>query len=188
MTREDRRVLLDALEKLNQSSFESFGDPETKTRISQYEMAYRMQTAVPELMDIRDEPQSIHDMYGTKPGAESFANNCLLARRMIERGVRFVQLYDWGWDSHGAAKDEAINFGFQKKCTDIDKPIAALLKDLKQRGLLEDTLVVWTGEFGAHPCEKIVGDNNAICGPRPQPRSIHALDGRSRCQERDHLR
>lgn len=151
VTREDRRELLDALEKMNRESFLQYGDPETETRISQYEMAFRMQTAVPELMDIRDEPQHIHDLYGTKPGAESFANNCLLARRMIEKGVRFVQLYDWGWDSHGAAKDEAINHGFQKKCQDIDKAMSALLIDLKQRGLLEDTLVVWTGEFGRTP-------------------------------------
>jgi len=149
-----RRKALDHLNKINQKSYEKIGDPETLTRIAQYEMAYRMQTSVPETMDIKDEPEHIHEMYGTQPGKESFANNCLLARKLIENDVRFVQLYDWGWDSHGSAKSEALNHGFKNKCKQTDKPVAALLTDLKQRGLLEDTLVVWGGEFGRTPMQE----------------------------------
>jgi arylsulfatase A-like enzyme len=114
-------------------------------------MAFRMQVAVPDAMDITKEPESVHQLYGTEPGKESFANNCLLARRLIERGTRFVQLFDWGWDSHGAGQAEALNGGFQDKCREVDQPMAALLTDLKRRGLLEDTLVVWSGEFGRTP-------------------------------------
>lgn len=154
VTRERRRAMLDTLERLNQQSHELFGDPETLTRIAQYEMAFRMQTAVPEVMDIRDEPDHIHEMYGTQIGQESFANNCLLARRLAEKGVRFIQLYDWGWDSHGASKNEALNAGFKDKCVQVDQPIAALLTDLKQRGLLDDTLVIWSGEFGRTPMQE----------------------------------
>ncbi len=150
-SRERRRQALDALGDLNRESYEAFGDPETLTRISQYEMAFRMQAAVPEAMDISAEPQAMRDLYGAKPGEESFANNCLLARRLAERGVRFIQLYDWGWDSHGSAQSEALNHGFKKKCQDVDQPMAALLTDLKQRGMLDDTLVVWSGEFGRTP-------------------------------------
>jgi uncharacterized protein (DUF1501 family) len=109
-------------------------------------MAYRMQTSVPELMDIAQEPQNVHDMYGTQPGKTSFANNCLLARRLVERGVRFVQLFDEGWDHHGS-----VFSALPKKCEQVDQPIAALLKDLKQRGLLDETLVVWGAEFGRTP-------------------------------------
>ncbi|MHC4996143.1 MAG: DUF1501 domain-containing protein [Planctomycetota bacterium] len=148
VSRDTRRAALDTLNKLNRKSHEAFGDPETLTRISQYEMAFRMQTAVPEAMDITQEPERIRDLYGAKPGAESFANNCLLARRLAERGVRYIQLYDWGWDSHGAAKTGDLKGGFMDKCEQIDRPMYALLTDLKQRGLLEDTLVVWSGEFG----------------------------------------
>ncbi|WP_459558592.1 DUF1501 domain-containing protein [Lacunimicrobium album] len=151
VSREVRRDMLDALASLNQESYETFQDPETLTRISQYEMAYRMQAAMPEVVDISSEPEAIHQLYGSKPGAESFANNCLLARRLVESGVRYIQLFDWGWDSHGADKDEAINGGFSNKCRDIDQPISALLTDLKQRDMLKDTLVVWSGEFGRTP-------------------------------------
>jgi uncharacterized protein (DUF1501 family) len=140
--------MLDALKKLNGRAYDDIGDPETLTRISQYEMAFRMQTAVPEVMDISREPKNIHDLYGAAPGKESFANNCLLARRLVEKGVRFVQLYDWGWDSHGSVEVESLNGGFINKCAQIDRPISALLTDLKQRGMLEDTLVIWGGEFG----------------------------------------
>jgi len=147
----DRRAVLDTLQKLNQRTHQDFGDPETLTRIAQYEMAFRMQTAVPEAMDIQQEPAHIHELYGTKPGEESFANNCLLARRLAERDVRFIQLFDWGWDSHGAAKNEALNEGFKNKCEQVDRPIAALLGDLKQRDMLKDTLVIWGGEFGRTP-------------------------------------
>ncbi len=146
-----RRAALDTLQRLNQQNYEEFGDPETLTRISQYEMAFRMQSTVPEAMDLSNEPAHIHELYGTEPGKLSFANNCLLARRLAERGVRYIQLFDWGWDSHGAAQDEALNGGFRDKCRQIDRPMTALLLDLKQRGLLSDTLVIWGGEFGRTP-------------------------------------
>jgi hypothetical protein len=148
ITSDQRRAELDALKKLNELNYKTIGDAETLTRIAQYEMAFRMQTAVPEAMDIQQESAPIHELYGTKPGTTSFANNCLLARRLVERGVRFVQLFDWGWDSHGADKTEAINAGFKDKCNDIDRPMAALLNDLDQRGMLDETLVIWGGEFG----------------------------------------
>lgn len=148
VTAHSRRQSLDTLNALNQMNYETFGDPETLTRISQYELAYRMQTAVPQAMDLGDEPASVHEEYGTQPGQESFANNCLLARRLAERGVRFIQLFDWGWDSHGSAESESLNAGFKKKCEQMDKPATALLQDLDRRGMLEDTLVVWGGEFG----------------------------------------
>ena len=151
VSRDKRRVMLDTLTKLNQRANEEFGDPETLTRIAQYEMAFRMQAAAPEAMDINAEPAPVHESYGTEPGKESFANNCLLARRLAERDVRFIQLFDWGWDSHGADKNEALNGGFKNKCEQVDRPIAALLSDLKQRGMLKDTLVVWSGEFGRTP-------------------------------------
>jgi hypothetical protein len=148
MDRADRRRTLDALRQLNEYELTEFGDPETLTRISQYELAFRMQIAVPEVMDIRQEPVSILEQYGANPGAASFANNCLLARRLIERGVRYVQLYDWGWDCHGTNAVDDIVKHLPDKCRDVDRPIASLLADLKRRGLLEETLVVWGGEFG----------------------------------------
>lgn len=151
VTRDLRRAALDSLARLNEQSFREVGDPETLTRMAQYEMAFRMQIAVPDAMSIDDEPPAMHELYGTQPGKESFANNCLLARRLAERGVRYIQLFDWGWDSHGAAEGEALNRGFRDKCRQIDQPMAALLGDLKQRGMLEDTLVVWSGEFGRTP-------------------------------------
>ena len=142
----DRREVVDTVNALNQVQLADVRDPEIATRIGQYEMAYRMQTSVPELMSIEDEPNSVHEAYGTEPGKTSFANNCLLARRLVERGVRFVQLFDQGWDHHGNV------FGsLPKKAKDVDQPIAALIKDLKTRGLLEDTLVVWSAEFGRTP-------------------------------------
>ena len=144
--RNDRRTTIDAVNKLNQFRLDDVGDPEIATRISQYEMAYRMQASVPELMDTKSEPQSVHEMYGTKPGEASFANNCLLARRLVERGVRFVQLFDQGWDHHGSVFDS-----LKKKTKEVDQPIAALIKDLKLRGMLDDTLVVWAAEFGRTP-------------------------------------
>jgi len=151
VSREIRREVLDSLGRLNEQTYAEFGNPETLTRISQYEMAFRMQTAVPEVMNISNEPEHMLKMYGAKPGEESFANNCLLARRLAEKGVRYIQLFDWGWDSHGAAKEEALNAGFKNKCKQIDQPMSALLSDLKQRGMLDDTLVVWGGEFGRTP-------------------------------------
>ncbi len=151
VSREIRREVLNSLGRLNEQTYAEFGNPETLTRISQYEMAFRMQMAVPEVMDISDEPEHVRKMYGAKPGEESFANNCLLARRLAEKGVRYIQLFDWGWDSHGADKNEALNAGFKTKCEHVDQPMSALLSDLKQRGMLDDTLVVWGGEFGRTP-------------------------------------
>jgi hypothetical protein len=151
MDRALRRRTLDALRDLNEMQAQEFGHPETVTRIAQYELAYRMQVSVPEVMDISREPQNIMEAYGAKPGDASFANNCLLARRLVEQGVRYVQLFDWGWDFHGTGPGEDIRDGLTKKCARTDKPVAALIRDLKQRGLLEDTLVIWGGEFGRTP-------------------------------------
>lgn len=134
--------------------YETYKDPETLSRIAQYEMAYKMQVAVPEVMDITSEPEYIHELYGTQPGKESFANNCLLARKLVEQGVRFVQLFDWGWDSHGTSASDSIDLGFRNKCREIDRPMTALIMDLKQRGLLDETLVVWGGEFGRTPMQE----------------------------------
>lgn len=146
-----RRRTLDVLADLNRRQLAEFGDPETLTRIEQYEMAYRMQTSVPELMDIAQEPAHIHALYGTQPGAVSFANNCLLARRLIERGVRFVHLFHWGWDSHGTGPGDDLVTSLPQRCRQCDQPSAALVHDLKQRGLLDSTLVAWSGEFGRTP-------------------------------------
>jgi hypothetical protein len=126
----------------------SFGDPETLARIEQYELAYRMQTSVPDVMDISRESPETLELYGADPGTSSFANNCVLARRLCESGVRFVQLYDWGWDVHGTNPSDDLMTQLPNKCRQTDRPIAALVLDLKRRGLLDDTLVVWSGEFG----------------------------------------
>jgi hypothetical protein len=152
--RSDRRATIDAINKINELHHQETGDPETLSRIAQYEMAYRMQIAVPEVMNINNEPEYIHEMYGTKPGKESFANNCLLARKLVEKGVRFVQLFDWGWDSHGAAAAESIDVGLINKCRQVDRATTALILDLKQRGLLDETLVIWGGEFGRTPMQE----------------------------------
>jgi hypothetical protein len=146
-----RRRSLDALKDLNEMQLKQVGDPETLTRIAQYELAYKMQTSVPELMDIASEPREVHEMYGTEPGKASFANNCLLARRLLERGTRFVQLYHWGWDSHGTSPGDDIITSLPQRCKETDRASAALIKDLKQRGMLDDTLVIWGGEFGRTP-------------------------------------
>ncbi len=152
--RELRRQAIETINDINERKYQEVGDPEILTRISQYEMAFRMQISVPDVMDIADEPEWVHEMYGSTPGKATFANNCLLARRLVEKGVRFVQLFDWGWDAHGAAESEALNFGFLNKCKEMDRPVAALLKDLEQRGLLDETLVVWGGEFGRTPMQE----------------------------------
>ncbi|MFO0810932.1 MAG: DUF1501 domain-containing protein [Gemmataceae bacterium] len=144
VTEKNRRAMLDDLEKLNQKSFETFGDPETQTRIAQYEMAFRMQTSVPELIDLSKERQETLDQYGpavTRPG--SFASSALLARRLVERGVRAVQILHRGWDQHGNLPSD-----IRLQCEDVDQPTAALIKDLKRLGLFDSTLVVWGGEFG----------------------------------------
>ena len=148
LDRSVRRRSLDALRKLNELELRRIGDPETRTRISQYELAFRMQMSVPQVMDVTKEPKHIQESYGTTPGQASFANNCLLARRLVEQGVRYVQLFDWGWDMHGTAKSNDLVTAMPKKCREVDRPIAALLSDLKQRGLLDETLVIWSGEFG----------------------------------------
>jgi hypothetical protein len=165
-----RRRSLDTLERINRKIAEDVGDPETVTRISQYEMAFRMQMHATDAFDLKREPEAVHQMYGTQPGKESFANNCLLARRLAERGVRYIQLFHWGWDSHGASPSEALNQGFADRCKEVDQPMAALLKDLKQRGLLEDTLVVWGGEFGRTPMlENRGGNDNPFVGRDHNP-------------------
>ncbi|MGV3613971.1 MAG: DUF1501 domain-containing protein [Fimbriimonas sp.] len=151
VTREVRRDTLDALRDLNTQHHAQNLDPEIQTRIAQYELAYRMQTSVPDLMDVAGETPETHAMYGTEPGKKSFANNCLLARRLVERGVRFVQLYHRGWDHHGESEGSDIKHGLPALCREIDQPAAALIKDLKQRGLLDETLVIWGGEFGRTP-------------------------------------
>jgi hypothetical protein len=148
---EARRASLDALRALNEEQLSSAGDPEIATRIAAYELSYRMQSSVPELMDIGREPASIHELYGTEPGKASFANNCLLARRLVERGVRFVQLYHWGWDHHGTSSKDDIATALPELCRETDRASAALVRDLDERGLLEETLVVWGGEFGRTP-------------------------------------
>ncbi len=151
MNRKMRRKSLDVLRDLNQIQAKEMGHPETLTRIAQYELAYRMQTSVPEVMDITKESKKTLEAYGAVPGETSLANNCLLARRLAESGVRFVQLFDWGWDFHGTGEGTGITKGLTNKCATMDKPIAALIKDLKERGLFEDTLIVWGGEFGRTP-------------------------------------
>jgi hypothetical protein len=154
ISRDLKKKSIEAINALNQEHFKEVGDPETLTRMAQYEMAFRMQISVPEVMNINDEPEYIHQLYGTSPGKSSFANNCLLARKLVEQGVRFVQLFDWGWDSHGTDENLAIDIGFRNKCREIDRPMSALLLDLKQRGLLDETLVVWAGEFGRTPMQE----------------------------------
>ncbi len=144
MSKKDRRLMLDNLNELNHINYEDVGDPEIKTKIEQYELAYRMQTAVPEVTDTKNEPDAIIKMYGAEcliPG--TYASNCLLARKLSESGVRFVQLYHQGWDQHGNLVNEMSG-----QAKDVDRPTAALIKDLKQRGLLDETLVIWGGEFG----------------------------------------
>ncbi|MDA0658022.1 MAG: DUF1501 domain-containing protein [Planctomycetota bacterium] len=143
VSRANRRDIVDAVNQINALKLESQGDPEIEARINAFELAFRMQSTVPELTDLTREPQHVLDLYGAEPGRASFANNCLLARRMIERGVKFVQLYDRDWDHH-----QNIPEGLPTKCKETDKATAALIHDLAQRGLLEDTLVIWGGEFG----------------------------------------
>jgi uncharacterized protein DUF1501 len=141
-----QRASIDAINKLNRAEFASVSDPEIETRISQYEMSFRMQTSVPGLMDMSKEPKEVLDLYGAKPGDGSFASNCLLARRLAERGVRFIQLYHRDWDHHAGLKENMV-----LKAEETDRATAALIQDLKRRGMLDDTLVIWGGEFGRTP-------------------------------------
>ncbi len=149
-----RRKTLDALAEINHQTASEIGDPETLSRIAQYELAFRMQTSAAEVFDISKETPGTLEAYGAAPGQESFANNCLLARRLAENGVRFIQLFDWGWDHHGASEPESLSVGLTNKVNAVDRPITALIKDLRQRGLLEDTLILWGGEFGRTPMQE----------------------------------
>ena len=156
--------VLDAVRDLNSLRLERTGDPEIATRIASYEMAFRMQTSAPELIDLSKETKQTLDMYGAEPGKATYANNCLLARRLVERGVRFVQLYHTDWDHHGDAVNNLGN-GLDKVCKDVDQATAALITDLKNRGLLDSTLIVWGGEFGRTPMGEIrdsIGRNHHI--------------------------
>ncbi len=140
---QNRAELIDGVNALNNLRHDAIGDPEIQARIHSYELAYRMQTSVPELMDISSEPKEIHELYGTEPGKATFANNALLARRLAERGVRFIQLFHQGWDQHGNLPKD-----IKRQCRETDQASAALIKDLKQRGMFDDTLIIWGGEFG----------------------------------------
>ena len=164
LDRNGRRQTLDALAKLNQMQAEALGDPETVTRIQQYELAYRMQTSVPEVMDLAKEDKKTIEMYGATPGGASFANNCLLARRLVEQGVRYVQLFDWGWDFHGTGNDSEIKDGLTKKGASMSQPVAALIKDLKRKGLFDSTLIVLGGEFGRTPFREGRTAGSALLG------------------------
>ncbi len=172
MSAEVRRQSLDALKDLNEMQLKTVGDPETLTRIAQYELAYRMQTSVPELMDISGEPEHIRDLYGIEPGKVSFANNCLLARRLLERGTRFVQIFHWGWDQHGDTKENDIRDGLRRQCKQTDQACTALLTDLKQRGLLDETLVIWGGEFGRTPMNEDRSKNKDLIGRDHHPHAF----------------
>ncbi len=149
-----QRDTLDVIGRLNRKQLAETGDPEIATRINSFEMAFRMQASAPEVTDLSREPQHILDMYGAKPGESSFANNCLLARRLVQRGVRFVELFHEAWDQHGG-----LVKGLKDNCADTDQPCAALIKDLKQHGMLDETLIVWGGEFGRTPMVQGGGDD-----------------------------
>jgi hypothetical protein len=154
MDRDLRKASIETIAEINRLTHEQLGDTETLSRIAQYEMAYKMQTAVPEVMNINDEPAYIHELYGTQPGKTSLANNILLARKLVEKGVRFVQIFDWGWDTHGTGPDGSLDIGLVNKTRQVDRAMSALILDLKQRGLLDETLVVWGGEFGRTPMQE----------------------------------
>jgi hypothetical protein len=161
---EQQRAVVDAVGALNRERLAATGDPEIATRIAQYEMAFRMQIRAPELLDLRSEPKSVLDLYGVEAGQPSFAQNCLLARRMVERGVRFVQLYHTNWDSHGGPR-ENLTTDLDKVCLDVDRASAALVLDLHARGMLDETLVIWGGEFGRTPIgepRETVGRNHHV--------------------------
>jgi uncharacterized protein (DUF1501 family) len=159
VSRSQQNDVYGAIAALNHESAIKYNDPEIATRIAQYEMAAKMQLSVPGLMDASKEPKNIIDMYGCKPGDGSFASNCLLARRLVERGVRFVQLYHRGWDHHGGVKKGTANTAKL-----VDQGTAALIKDLKMRGLLQDTLIIWGGEFGRTPMAQGSGRDHHIQG------------------------
>jgi hypothetical protein len=171
VSRQTRRDSLDLLKQLNEMHLASNGDLEIATRIASYEMAFKMQSSVPDLVDISAEPRQIHELYGTQPGRKSFANNCLLARRLVQRGVRFVQLYHRGWDNHGTSSHDDIVNRLPSLCEETDRPAAALIKDLKQQGLLDSTIVVWGGEFGRTPMNE-ARNNSKFLGRDHHPRAF----------------
>jgi hypothetical protein len=154
-----QRELVDAIQSLNGLADRRLDDPEITTRIRQYELAFRMQTGVPELMDVSNEPQSIFDLYGTRGGDGSFASNCLLARRLAERGVRFIQLYHRDWDHHGSVKEHSAG-----TAQEVDQGVAALITDLKQRDMLKDTIIVFGSEFGRTPMAQGNGRDHHLAG------------------------
>ncbi len=164
---------LAALNDLNRTHQERTGDPETIARIAQYELAFRMQMSVPEAVDLQSEPAEVHALYGTTPGEVSLANNCLLARRLVQRGVRFVQLFDSGWDIHGTNPSDDLMTQFPKKAKQLDRALAALLVDLRRTGLLDETLVVWGGEFGRTPMNE-ARDGSKFLGRDHHPH-CHAM-------------
>ncbi|MBW8883329.1 MAG: DUF1501 domain-containing protein, partial [Planctomycetia bacterium] len=168
VTRADRRRLLDGVQSLNREQLADMNDPEIATRIAQYEMAFRMQMSVPELMELKEESAETLALYGAKPGQASFASNCLLARRLVERGVRFVQLFHADWDTHSN-----IETGLPARTKEVDQPMAALVHDLKQRGLLNETLVVWGAEFGRTPMMQGTDDDDK---PAARPGRDHHKD------------
>jgi hypothetical protein len=171
MSREDRRASLDLLKTLNARRAAEMGDPEIQTRIAAAELAYRMQASVPELTEIAKEPEHVRRAYGVEAGRASFSNNCLLARRLVERGVRFVQLYHRGWDTHGTSARGDLVTRLPQLCREIDQASAALVTDLAQRGLLDSTLVVWGGEFGRTPMNE-ERDKSVYLGRDHHPRAF----------------
>ena len=176
------RESLDLVGALNRRQLQTVGDPEIATRIAAYEMAFRLQTSAPEVMDLRSEGKETLELYGADPDKPSFARACLLARRLIERGVRFVNIYHEGWDAH-----TDVTGNHKTNCGATDQASAALVKDLKRRGLLEDTLVIWGGEFGRTP---MVESNRALgrsLGRDHHPAGVHDVDGRRRNQAGDHV-
>lgn len=168
---EERRATIEAINDLNRIGHERTLDPEIETTIAQYELAYRMQSSVPELLEFGKETPETHALYGTEPGKRSFANNCLLARRLVERGVRCVQLYHRGWDHHGNADSNDLTNGLPRLCRETDQAAAALVTDLKQRGMLDETLVVWAGEFGRTPMNEARGGSKFL-GRDHHPRAF----------------
>lgn len=169
--RPTRRATLDTLSSLNHQHLEAVGDPEIATRIAATELAFRMQTSVPELADLSREPKSVLEAYGVEPGERSFAKNCLMARRLVERGVRFVQLYHRGWDHHGSSSGDNLLTALPARCKETDQAAAALILDLKQRGLLDSTLVIWGGEFGRTPMNE-GRDRSPFLGRDHHPRAF----------------
>jgi uncharacterized protein (DUF1501 family) len=159
---------------LNEERVRIDGDPETTTRIAQAELAFRMQMSVPEAVDLASEPADVHALYGTTPGQSSLANNCLLARRLVERGVRCVQLFDSGWDIHGTGPQDDLMTQFPMKARQLDRAYSALLVDLRRRGLLDETLVVWSGEFGRTPMNE-ARDGSKFLGRDHHPHCFATL-------------